>query len=322
MHRRDFLRTVGGSAAVLCSAGSARAARLTRANLCLITDEVSRNLRPALQFAAEYGVWQVELRNVDGKYCFTHEPAKLKEIRGVLKEYGISVAVLSTPVLKCVLPDSNVTAAARKEVELAFKDFPVPTAEQFPRQMELLHKAIEAARILETDKLRIFSYWRVEDREKERSRILEGLSRAAEVAEKEKIFLCIENEDSCNLADCAETSAVLRQLSSPNLGMNWDPVNGYSTGENAYPEGFSQLDKRRIWHMHVKDWRPHPETGRPQVCAVGDGRVPWLDIFNAMGKAGYKGALSMETHFTMNGSKEAASRRSMEGILKVIERLS
>ncbi|MBI3664835.1 MAG: sugar phosphate isomerase/epimerase [Acidobacteria bacterium] len=319
MLRRDFLQTLGGATA-LVSAGSVEAARLTRANVCFITDEVSRNLRPALQFAAEYGIRQVELRNADGKYCFTHEPAKLKEIRGVLKEYGIRVAILSTPVLKCALPSSNVTAAARKEVQLALKDFPVPTGEQYPRQREFLRKAIEAARILETDKLRIFSYWRVEDREKEHDRIIEGISRAAEVAEKEKVYLCIENEESCNLADCGETAAVLRRLSSPYLGMNWDPANGYSTGESAYPEGFSLLDKSRIWHMHVKDRRPNPQTGREQICAVGDGRVPWLDIFRTMGEAGYTGALSMETHFSLNGSKEAASRRSMEGILKLIER--
>jgi hypothetical protein len=58
MLRRDFCLALGTAAA-------ARAAsRLTRANLCFITDEVSRNLRTALQFAAEYGIRQVKLRSV------------------------------------------------------------------------------------------------------------------------------------------------------------------------------------------------------------------------------------------------------------------
>ncbi len=299
----------------------ARAARLSRANVCFITDEVSRDLAVALKFAAEFGVKQVELRHVDNLYCFRHEPERLKQIHAQLREHGIRVAILSTPVLKCVLPGSTLTTGSAREVQAAQKDFPVPVEDQFPQQMQFLRKAIEAARILETDQLRIFSYWRVEDRAKERPRIVEGLKRVTEVAEKEKIRLSIENEPGCNLADCAETASVLKEIPSPALGMNWDIANGLSTGEKPYPDGFDLLDKKRIWHLHIKDSRRNPETGRRQTCAVGDGELPYHDIFTALGKASYSGALSMETHFSINGSREPASRRSMQGILKVIDSL-
>src|SRR5215831_7142817 len=99
MHRRDLLRMVAGGAAV---ARLALAARLGRDNVCFITDEVSRDLTVALKFAAEFGVKKVELRHVDSLYCFRHEPARLKEIHAQLQEHGIRVAILSTPVLKCV----------------------------------------------------------------------------------------------------------------------------------------------------------------------------------------------------------------------------
>lgn len=300
----------------------ARAARLTRANTCFITDEVSRDLAIALKFAAEYGIRQVELRNVDGRYCFRHEPEKLKQVRARLDEYGVRVAILATPILKCVLPGSNLTAAAQKEIQLAQKDFPVPENQQFGQQMEFLKKAMEAAWLLGTDRLRIFSYWRVADLNKERPRILEGLQRVTEVAEREKIRLCIENEAACNLADCAETSSALRDIRSPYLGVAWDVVNGASTGEKPYPDGFNLLDKERIWHMHIKDVRIDPETKKRQICAVGDGQMPYFDIFSAMGQAGYSGALSMETHFSIGGSRESASRRSMQGLLKVVDSLT
>ncbi len=316
MRRREFL----GSLAV--AGFAAAASRLGRDNVCFITDEVSRDLRVALRFAAEFGVRQGEIRNVDGKYCFRHEPQKLREIRGLLREHGVRLAVLSTPVLKCVLPGSRLTPGAIKEIQLAQGDFPVAPEEQFARQMEFLSKAIEAAQILETDKLRIFSYWRVENREEEQPRIIEGLHRVTELAAKAKIRLCIENEGACNLADCAETAAVLQKVRSPYLGMAWDVVNAVSTGEKPYPDGFSRLDKSRIWHLHVKDYRVNPETGRRQICAVGDGITPYAEIFKALGAAGYQGALSMETHFSLNGSREAASRRSMEGLLKVVDGLT
>jgi sugar phosphate isomerase/epimerase len=314
-----MLKTLAAGAACLTPA---RAARLTRSNLCFITDEVSRDLRVALAFAADYGIRQVELRNVDGRYCFRHEPEKLRQIRDLLKERGVRVALLSTPVLKCVLPGSALAEGVQNEIQLAQKDFPVPVDDQFAQQMDFLRQAIDAARILETDKLRIFSYWRVQDREKESARIVEGLERVTRVAEKEKIRLCIENEAACNLADCRETSALLKKINSPYLGMAWDVVNGTSTGENPYPDGFSALDTRRVWHTHIKDYRHNPATGRRQICAVGDGQTPYREIFTALGKAGYTGALSMETHFSLNGSKEAASRRSMDGLVKVVESLA
>jgi L-ribulose-5-phosphate 3-epimerase len=300
----------------------ARGARLTRGNVCFITDEVSRDLGVALKFASEFGVKQVELRAVDNMYCFRHDPEKLKQIHAQLREHGIRVAILSTPVLKCVLPGSTLTTGSAREVQAAQKDFPVPVEEQFAQQLQFLRKSIEAARILETDRLRIFSYWRVEDREKERPRIVEGLRRITEVAEKEKVRLCIENEPGCNLANCRETSSVLKEISSPALGMNWDIANGLSTGEKPYPDGFDLLDKKRIWHVHIKDSRRNPDTGRRQTCAVGDGEIPYREIFPALAAAGYSGALSMETHFSINGSREPASRRSMEGLLKVVDNLS
>ena len=319
MRRREFCRTLGAAAA---GASLARASsRITRANLCFITDEVSRNLRTALQFASEYGIRQVELRSVYEQYCFRHDPERLTQIHALLKEYGVRVAVLSTPILKCVLPGARLTASAQRESRAAQSTFPVPDAEQFARQMEFLRKAIEAARILETDKLRIFSYWQVEDFEQERGRILEGLRRVTEVAEKEKIRLAIENEPGCNLANCAQTMSVLDEIRSPWLGMAWDVVNGRATGEMPYPDGFRRLDLKRVWHMHIKDQRTNPDTGRREICAVGDGDTPYHEILPALAQGGYSEALSMETHFSISGSREPASRRSMEGLVRVIERL-
>jgi sugar phosphate isomerase/epimerase len=188
--------------------------------------------------------------------------------------------------------------------------------------MEFLRRAIDAARILETDTLRIFSYWQVENPGQERSRILDGLRQVTAVAEKEKIRLAIENEPGCNLADCAQTAAALAEVRSPRLGMAWDVVNGATAGETPYPDGFRRLDLKRVWHLHIKDSRYNPAAGRREICAVGDGDTPYAGIFRALADAGYRGALSMETHFSIGGSREAASRRSMEGLIRAVEHAS
>jgi sugar phosphate isomerase/epimerase len=52
---------------------------------------------------------------------------------------------------------------------------------------------------------------------------------------------------------------------------------------------------------------------------VGGGKIDYLGQFRALLKDGYAGTMSLETHY-LNAArdKEASSRESMEGLLKVI----
>jgi len=326
MQRRTFLRKLGShglAAAALATgrrssmqAATGEAARLDLGNVCFITDEYSPNLDEALAFGREFGVRQVEIRAVDGKYCFMHDAAKLREIRGKLDDAGMRVALLSTPIMKCVAPGFNVSPEAEGEITLAHPGFPIPRAEQFPRSVEFMDRAIEAAKILGTDKIRVFSFWRVANPAEIHGLILEKLEEVAAVPRKEGMTLCIENEAACNLATCAETSAVLAKAPA-NVGMLWDPRNGAIKGETAYPDGYRLLDKKKIHHLHLKDFQTDTQTGQHRTVAVGDGVLPYPEIFKALAKDGYRGALSMETHFSL-GTKQEASRRSMQGILKAL----
>ncbi len=323
MQRRTFFRKLAphGVAAAALMAGSAsraEAAKLGRGNVCFITDEYDRDLDKALAFGREFGVRQVEIRNVDGKYCLLHDAPKLREIRGKLDAAGTRVALLSTPILKCIAPGFQVSPEAENEISLAAPGFPIPNAEQFPRSVEFMNRAIEAATILGTDKIRVFSFWRVVDPPAIHSLILEKLEEVAAIARKAGITLCIENETACNLATCAETASVLAKAPA-NVGMLWDPRNAAIRGEIAFPHGYSLLDKKKIHHMHLKDFQTDAATGQHQTVAVGDGVLPYPAIFKALANDGYQGALSMETHFSLNGSREEASRRSMRGILKALE---
>ena len=70
--------------------------------------------------------------------------------------------------------------------------------------------------------------------------------------------------------------------------------------------------------MELKDLGIDPATGEHHTVAVGDGVLPYMEIFEALARDGYKGVISMETHFSIDGSREKASRRSMQGILKAL----
>ena len=128
----------------------------------------------------------------------------------------------------------------------------------------------------------------------------------------------MENETACSLANCREAMMVLPKAPA-NVGLLWDPMNGTTTEEKPYPDGYDLLDKSRLFHVELKDVEIDPATGERHTVAVGDGVIPYAQIFKALASDGYKGVISMETHFSIDGSREKASRRSMQGIFKALE---
>ncbi len=324
--RRQLLQSAS-SAALLARCGGPTpqetaktepaAPRLDADRLCFFTDEVSQNLDEAIAFAKEFDIHNVEIRNVDKAYAFMDEPAKLKEIRAKLDDNGLRVAILATPIMKCMVPGYEVVPSIVQEIKDSEQSFPYPTKEQYGRSVEFLNRAIEAAHILGTDLVRVFGFWRVVDPTAVHGLILEKLQELSPIAEKGGIRLALENESSCSLANCQEVMMVLPKAPA-NVGMLWDPLNGTTTDEKPYPDGYNLIDKSRLFHVELKDLGIDPATGEHHTVAVGDGVLPYTEIFEALARDGYQGVISMETHFSIDGSREKASRRSMQGIVKAL----
>jgi sugar phosphate isomerase/epimerase len=151
-------------------------------------------------------------------------------------------------------------------------------------------------------------------------RVAQELSKAAAVAQREEIRLVLENEFSCNVATGVEGAAMLKAVNTPSLGLNWDPGNAYAAGElKPYPAGYEPLDKKRMWHMHLKDAAPNPKGGEAVWMPIGAGKIDYVEQFRALLKNGYDGTMSLETHY-LNAAKdkEVSSGESMDGLLKVI----
>jgi sugar phosphate isomerase/epimerase len=128
----------------------------------------------------------------------------------------------------------------------------------------------------------------------------------------------MENEAACNIADCKDLMAIIPSAPE-NVGILWDPMNATSTGETPYSDGYNLLDKSRIWHVQLKDTQLDPQTGERKTVAVGDGVMPYAEIFKALVTAGYTCAISMETHFSIDGSRDKASRISIEGVFRALD---
>jgi len=303
--RREFL--AGGTTALLMmSATRAQAANVKQFKLGVITDEITQDFEKALAWVKGYGLEWVELRNVWGKYITEFTPDEVKRAKDLLAKYNLRVSVLDSAYFKTTLPGTTSKFADGKG------DF---AANEHEKQDALLERAFGRAKDFGTDKVRIFSFWRVEDPHTVFDRVAKELEKTAEIAKRESIRLVLENESACNVATGAEGAAMLNAVKAPSLGLNWDPGNAYAAGERPFPDGYDLLDKKRLWHMHLKDAEGKGEVWRP----IGGGKIDYLGQFRAILKDGFTGTMSLETHY-LNAAKdkEESSRESMDGLLKVI----
>jgi L-ribulose-5-phosphate 3-epimerase len=308
MKRRDFVAS--GAAAALLSALPGRAANVKQFKLGVITDEITQNLEEALVWAKGFGLEWVELRFVWNKYVTDFSAEDVNRAKDLLAKHALKVSVLDSPYFKTPLPGTQSKYAEGK---------PDPMQSDFSQQGAVLERAFARAKDFGTDKVRIFSFLRVADPKTVFDRVAKELERTASIAQKEGIRLVLENEFSCNVATGEEGAAMLKAVKSPALGLNWDPGNAYEAGETPFPNGYEALDKKRIWHMHLKDAAPNPKGGEPVWMPIGGGKIDYLGQFRALIKNGYEGTMSLETHY-LNAAKnkEASSRESMDGLLKVI----
>src|SRR5437870_1865548 len=74
----------------------------------------------------------------------------------------------------------------------------------FAQQDELLERAFDLARAFNTDRIRVFDFWRLDDQAPHRQAIDEVVRAAAAKAGKRGLTLVLENEYACNTATGAE----------------------------------------------------------------------------------------------------------------------
>jgi sugar phosphate isomerase/epimerase len=86
----------------------------------------------------------------------------------------------------------------------------------------------------------------------------------------------------------------------------WDPANAYVAGENPFPDGYGKLQPGRIVHVHAKDCVVVDD--KPNWSELGTAQVDWKGQIAALVRDGYKGWISLETHWPgPGGDKHEAS---------------
>lgn len=264
--------------------------------LAAITDEFSPDYQVALDAMAGAGMKGAELRLLFGKNIIDLTDEEIDTARRMAEARGMTVISLASPLLKCVLPGAP-------GIDSRFQQDMFNARFNYEDQPRLAARAFELARRSGARIIRVFSFWRTIEPEKCLDAAVNTLGELAEKAKQHDLIIGLENEHACNIATGVESAAMLKRLNHPNLKLVWDPANALMAGEAVpYPDGYRGIPADRIAHVHVKDC--YMDGYKPLWGPVGTRGVEWKGQIAALLADGYRGYLSLETHWAgPNGDK-------------------
>ena len=294
MHTMTRRQAVAAFAGAGIAAGAKRAGRIDLSRISAITDEVGTTPVDAIAFARTHGIQWLELRAVPGykgdergvrEYAFLSE-GFVKKAAKELRDNGLGVSFLNTSLLKFALPGMEPAKRRLRPGQTLAQAHEAEKA-RFDRRREDLRHAIRSAHLFEVDRLRIFTGFRVAEPDKVKSRVADLMGEMSRIAEREGVWLLVENEGACNVATSSELAALLKAVRSRALGINWDPYNDLAFQETPFPDGYSVLPKKRIGNIQVKGRSVLPDSPT---------RLDWPAILRSLEDDGYDGKVGLETH--------------------------
>jgi len=282
--------------------------------IAVINDEIGQDFGHVVDVASrEFCMQWIELRGMWNKNILKLDSKEVEEARQILEKAKMRVTDIASPVFKVDWPGAPLSKAAERR-DTFNADF------TFKQQDELLDRSFELAKAFNTDRVRIFDFWRLDDQTPYRAAIDDKMREATDKAAKKNIILILENEFACNTATGAEAGRLLSAVKNRNFMVNWDPGNAAMRGENAFPDGYNQLAKDRIGHVHCKDIQKKPNGDGQAWAAMGRGTIDWTGQFRALKQQGYKYATSLETHWRGAGTPEESTRQSWAGMKEELEK--
>lgn len=205
--------------------------------LCAFSDEAASDLSGQIEALHSNRIPLMELRNVDGINVKNISAAQAREYEKRLSGEGIGVWALGSPLGKVRLDD----------------DFWGDVRHIF-----------DLAHLFKTKRIRIFSFF---DAYAQKSRVEENLSRMVELAKKEELYLCLENEKEIY----GDTHTRVTELLDAVKGLRYvyDPANFLQVGDDA--DTTLNALHARADYFHIKDVIASTEEIVP--AGQGDGKI-------------------------------------------------
>ncbi len=281
--------------------------------LAVINDEITQDFEKACEIVSrDFGLHWIELRSMWNKNATELNPKEIEDAKKIIAKHKLRVTDIASPLFKTDWPGAPRSSQSESRDQF-HADFDASA------QDKLLEHCILLAKSFNTERIRCFDFWRLDDQKPYRTAINARLRQAADRCAKDDIILLLENEMACNTATGEESAAVLQAIPSKNFMLNWDPGNAAALGSTPYPDGYQLLPKDRVGHCHCKDVIRKPGQ-KYEWAPVGGGIVDWVGQFQALRRDDFHYAVSLETHWRGAGSPEASTRISMDGLKKTLSK--
>ncbi|HEY4025891.1 MAG TPA: sugar phosphate isomerase/epimerase family protein [Candidatus Dormibacteraeota bacterium] len=246
-------------------------------------DEAAADLEEQVRALREEGIGHVEFRAAWGVNVVELGPDRLDAAARVLREAGIGVSAIASPVGKAPLDGDPSDELGR------------------------LSAALDAADRLGTSLVRVFSFHVPDGRyDEHRDEVLRRMTALAELAARRGATLVHENESHI-YGDTAERCRdLVESVGSPALRIAFDPANFVQCGVRPMAEAWPLL-REHVTHVHIKDAvsverdAPYPAPAPPgalmlSVRPAGEGDGEVLELLRELDRTGYRGYLTLEPH--------------------------
>ncbi len=223
------------------------------------------------RWCRDNGVGYVELQRKDVWEDIDKPDNKIKETAALLQKYGIKISQISSG-----------------------SDFLQKTEDEVNKQVRMVGEMCKMVKDLGFNQLRIDGGWPKEGVEEKdyRDLVLKGVSKVAENATKEGVYLALDNHGTVT-NNQPLLLEVLKTVNSKYLGTNLDTMNyrWYGYEVNELIDIYKNVASYTL-HTHLKDGTGTRTNYKGMV--LGEGEIPLTDAINIIKDAGYKGVWCVE----------------------------
>jgi sugar phosphate isomerase/epimerase len=238
----------------------------------IVTDEISADVREAIQLGTSWGIRDYELRVISDARVPTVKPETVDHLLRLKEKFGIRYTALSPGACKGTIDDHETL---QRELN------------------ETLPKTFILARKLDVPAVIIFGFQRLPQQpDSLLPKVVEAFRHLAAMAAKEGLRLAIENEPGYWCDSGQNTARLIAAVDSSFLRANWDPANALGTGEIPYPDGYEAI-KKWIASVHVKDTA---KGALIQCLPLGEGKIDWDGQLRALIQDRIIQHVTIETH--------------------------
>ena len=268
--------------------------------LGVVTDEIAADPAVALPAAREMGFTHVELNQVGDLGVHELNDVGVAELRRMIEAEGLEVVAVDPPAFKAIeLDQVPVTEVTRQAAVV--------------EHLEQVRRSCQVARELGAGIVRLYSFRRSymtgagnpSPREPRGGaiaddmlpKIVAGLRAAVAIADEYQVTLGLENVRSCWGNTGPNAARILAAVDHPRLRAIWDPGNDFVSGGVPYPDGYRAVLPYLV-HVHAKDAAVVDDaTGLTRWACIGSGAVDYAGQIAALRRDGYRGVISVETHW-------------------------